>query len=440
MNSNIKFLIISVLFVLITISSKSQGKQLIHFNIDSIRNDTGNFAANIIIDNDSNKWFNTRNGIFRYNNRGFNFFKLPDILYKNKKSLTIKKFVIENNHKIWVYYSYIDLNKKTGYKLMTFDSTRYFYVDTINKEFPVNIINDMKADPGDTIWIATNKGLVTMKDSIWTIYTSQTSNIPSDTIYNIELGADGIKWFTTKKGLYKYQYNIWTKYSDLNPEVIKSDRLGNLWFGAEATGYVSLRKFITDNWENYWTYSWGGGAQYKLTNIESDTINNIWFSVYDNVSVKAGSLKKMRYNSNKDWVIDNDGIDGFPPNTRVHSLMCEDNNDLWIGADNNLWIYNPAGVDESTNDINNKDNSLSLSAFPNPISNSTKIVYYNNNRTLVTIKIYDICGKEIKLLLNEIRNEGQHEIIFKNEDLASGIYFVNVTIGKMSENRKLIKQ
>jgi flagellar hook assembly protein FlgD len=61
----------------------------------------------------------------------------------------------------------------------------------------------------------------------------------------------------------------------------------------------------------------------------------------------------------------------------------------------------------------------------------------------VTIKIYDILGREVITLLNGRREAGYHNVIWngKNKfgrDVASGVYFYKIVAGKFIQTRKML--
>ena len=67
--------------------------------------------------------------------------------------------------------------------------------------------------------------------------------------------------------------------------------------------------------------------------------------------------------------------------------------------------------------------------FPNPFNPTTIIEYRLPQKEIVTLKVYDILGREIKSLINEMfQNPGMHKIIFDGRNLSSGVYFYKLTI------------
>ena len=83
--------------------------------------------------------------------------------------------------------------------------------------------------------------------------------------------------------------------------------------------------------------------------------------------------------------------------------------------------------------------------YPNPFNSITKIKFQIPNvghpdlsGQTVSIKVFDISGKEVATLINENLNPGTYEVRFDAGDLPSGIYFYRMQTEKFSETKKLI--
>jgi len=76
--------------------------------------------------------------------------------------------------------------------------------------------------------------------------------------------------------------------------------------------------------------------------------------------------------------------------------------------------------------------------YPNPFNPVTTIKYSLGENAFVSLKIYDITGKEITTLVNEEKSSGVHEILFNASNLASGSYFYTIKTPKFSETKKLV--
>lgn len=75
--------------------------------------------------------------------------------------------------------------------------------------------------------------------------------------------------------------------------------------------------------------------------------------------------------------------------------------------------------------------------FPNPFNPTTSISYQIAKQSLVTLKVYDILGNEIAVLVNEIKNPGKFEVKFDGTNLSSGIYFYKLSADNFNFVKKL---
>ncbi|MBA4407232.1 hypothetical protein C0389_08165 [bacterium] len=70
--------------------------------------------------------------------------------------------------------------------------------------------------------------------------------------------------------------------------------------------------------------------------------------------------------------------------------------------------------------------------YPNPFNPSTKINFSIPNSQFVTLKVYDILGRELATLVNEEKLPGTYEVKFDGSTLPSGIYFYRLQAGNPS--------
>jgi len=75
--------------------------------------------------------------------------------------------------------------------------------------------------------------------------------------------------------------------------------------------------------------------------------------------------------------------------------------------------------------------------YPNPFNPSTTIQFSLVEDSRVSLKIYDILGREVADLINENLSSGQHAISFNGSNLPSGNYFLSLVAGKFSEVKKM---
>ena len=78
---------------------------------------------------------------------------------------------------------------------------------------------------------------------------------------------------------------------------------------------------------------------------------------------------------------------------------------------------------------------------PNPFNPTTSISYELFEESHVTLKVYDLIGKEITTLVDETQAKGDYTVDFdasRYSNLTSGIYFYKLTTDKYSDVRKMI--
>ncbi|MCC6865439.1 MAG: choice-of-anchor B family protein [Ignavibacteria bacterium] len=77
--------------------------------------------------------------------------------------------------------------------------------------------------------------------------------------------------------------------------------------------------------------------------------------------------------------------------------------------------------------------------YPNPFNPSTTIKYNLPKETYVTIKVFDITGRQVALLADELKQAGSYSINYDAGKLSSGIYFYNLhTSNGFSETKKMV--
>jgi hypothetical protein len=76
--------------------------------------------------------------------------------------------------------------------------------------------------------------------------------------------------------------------------------------------------------------------------------------------------------------------------------------------------------------------------YPNPFNPTTTISYSLPKTGLITLKVYDILGREVATLVNEEKVAGNYIVDFNASKLASGTYIYRITAGSNSEVKKMI--
>ncbi len=76
--------------------------------------------------------------------------------------------------------------------------------------------------------------------------------------------------------------------------------------------------------------------------------------------------------------------------------------------------------------------------YPNPFNPLTTIEYSVAKTEFVNLKIYDILGNEVAMLINEEKSPGNYKVEFDGSKFSSGVYIYKLTAGGFSKNKKMI--
>jgi hypothetical protein len=122
--------------------------------------------------------------------------------------------------------------------------------------------------------------------------------------------------------------------------------------------------------------------------------------------------------------------------------------DIFFANENTGWIAGYDGMILKTTNagstfIANQNNRTPseyklFQNYPNPFNPSTIIKFHIKDSKFVTLKIYDILGKEIATLVNEGLHPGIYEFNFDASKLNSGIYICKMNTDGFTETKKMV--
>ncbi|MFZ1517925.1 MAG: glycosyl hydrolase 53 family protein [Ignavibacteriaceae bacterium] len=162
---------------------------------------------------------------------------------------------------------------------------------------------------------------------------------------------------------------------------------------------------------------------WDITNLvltrESSSVNNgsFWSGVayYPNSTISGNQEYK--------FFIENDSQNGWENNVanRNFIIPSHDTTISWVYFDNQPVVTD---VDEESEPVSN---FILNQNYPNPFNPTTNIQYEINNLQFVTLKVFDVLGNEVAILVNEEKTAGNYKINFTASELSSGIYFFRLT-------------
>ncbi|MBS1516376.1 MAG: T9SS type A sorting domain-containing protein [Bacteroidetes bacterium] len=204
----------------------------------------------------------------------------------------------------------------------------------------------------------------------------------------------------------------------------------------ENTGWVP--NFPNVNKTTDGGISW---ATYNVTSNSGESFYGIKF-----VNLLTGYCIGVSFTSGKIYKTTNGGVnwaaETIPSVAGIYNLQFLNELTGWaVGSRGNTFRTTTGGAVfiSQTSSIVPENFKLSQN-YPNPFNPSTRINYELKNTNYVTLKVFDLLGKEVASLVNEKQNAGSYAVDFNSTEynLPSGIYFYTLAAGEFKETRKMI--
>lgn len=164
-------------------------------------------------------------------------------------------------------------------------------------------------------------------------------------------------------------------------------------------------------------------AQNSNVTLSSNNIDNV---IINNITVNNDCSFSINNTNQNNAIITIEGTITVNGNFTVSnnvSLNFVSNLDRYILGNGMHNLTNLSGNSYGSQNTNNIASEYTISQnYPNPFNASTKINYYLPVASNVTIKIYDVTGKEVMTLVNEYQNAGNYNVTFNSNEISSGAY------------------
>ena len=129
-------------------------------------------------------------------------------------------------------------------------------------------------------------------------------------------------------------------------------------------------------------------------------------------------------------------------NLNGSEIVFTDSNHGWLLCDSSKVFHTSNNGGIITAITPNKSNTptqyLLMQNYPNPFNPTTIIHYALPKAGEVTLRLYDMLGREVKTLVNEYKTEGVYDVTFNASDLASGVYIYQLKAGNFVASKKLL--
>jgi photosystem II stability/assembly factor-like uncharacterized protein len=341
------------------------------------------------------------------------------------------------------------LNTNTGYAcggnnklLKTTDSGENWNIFTPAAIYP----NDMYVLNEDTIWLAsmsnptggvfrtTNGGiswqqqinLGSMNPNHIYFYNGRLGFIGRDNFYLRRTSDGGVNWsLISGTGGFLDMYFV-DSLTGWKTSMQKTTNGGITWVNQELpSGGIILTNFIS-----------------SFSNINKDTIwGNGGFVLFPNNQVR--SILNRTTNGGDNWLFQ------IPDTSKINNIVYNYinfvNKDYGWAYGGSTGIHTTTGGDTvfyvKVKQISTEvPQGFSLyQNYPNPFNSSTIIKFQLSKPADIIIRLFDITGREVSVILNEKLNTGVYEITFDSNNYSSGIYYYSlITDGQLIDTKKMI--
>lgn len=265
--------------------------------------------------------------------------------------------------------------------------------------------------------------------------TCVTSAVESDNVTRvIYVGTDDAKLsVSTNSG------TSWEDRTGILPQRYITDVLADK--RDPATAYVTLSGYNLDetNPHVFRTTDYGLNWTDISGNIPDVPVNSIIIDYDEDSTLYIGTDAGVFFTQNlgAEWVVLGTGL----PNSPVFDLNYHQPTQKLVAGTHgrSLFEFDLTGVTNINEDIDPVVTDFVLyQNYPNPFNPSTKISWQTSAGTYQSLKVYDVLGNLVSVLVDEYKPAGNHEVVFNAERLSSGIYFYKLQAGNFSQIKKMI--
>lgn len=382
-------------------------------------------------------------------------------------------YVANNQVRIWNVYN-TAIAAHTATNVRTFDivasSTGALYL--YNDELATNNIRRYGTIDGGFTWVQT--GLMTGSGAFPTMCMSGTGDTVFINYYGTPFGSDTT---TAKIRVARYRetapgFLSSAGFQDIATETVSKNEFitaafgGVVWFFYThgTTGSIDIKaRGSTDGGTTYspvFTMPSNPGVDEYWIDVRyfTESPGGIDFSFYRD-SLQSGTptnntdklMSMYAYINTPTTFSTPEQISNHPPGWSsanyvpqiVEQLALENYGFVWVGLDapSNWRVYYDASniTTSITNNGSNTPGTFALyQNYPNPFNPVTNINFDVPKNGYVTLKVYDILGKEVQTLVSRDLSSGSYTVDFNASKITSGVYFYRLEAGDYVETRKMV--
>ncbi len=307
---------------------------------------------------------------------------------------------------------------------------------------------------GDSVWVKRYNGPGNSTDQSFSIAVDGSGNVyvtgeirGSETSYDYAT----IKYNSSGDSIWIRKYNGPGNYFDEANSIVVDDS-GNVFVTGRSNGVGTNFDYATIKYnssgDSVWVkrYNGPGNSDDYANSIAVDASGNVYVTGYSSGLGTGLDYATIKYNSSGDsvWVKRYNGPGNYYD--EATSIAVDGYGNVYVtgssggigsGADYATIKYSQStGIGQISSNIP-EEYSLSQN-YPNPFNPATNLEFGISDLGFVSLKVYDILGKEIITLVNEKLSPGNYKVEFDGRGLTSGVYFYRLNTGEFTDTKRMI--
>ena len=235
----------------------------------------------------------------------------------------------------------------------------------------------------------------------------------------------GVIWKSTDSGF------SWIADSTVAPDPINElyffDSLNVIGIGGDRELLYGIGMVKTSTGGNFWEY-----FELEILGVA----NSMDFRTPAEGWASLGSIQAFIYTT--DSAVTWKEV-STPGNAEINDIIFIDSTKGFaVGKDGVILKYNYEPNSIKGDSKNQPQEFVLLQNYPNPFNPTTVISYQLSVNGLVLLKVYDVLGNEIAVLVNEEKQSGTYNVEFNAEGLSSGVYYYKLTAGNYIFTKKMM--
>ena len=212
--------------------------------------------------------------------------------------------------------------------------------------------------------------------------------------------------------------------------------------------YLTVR-YNVNNGDTIWTARYNGptsGIDLPLS-VVPDPSGNVYVTGYSEGSGTGYDYATLKYNNAgmQEWLI---RFNGAGNGTDIANTVAVDTmGDVYVtgsssgnGTANDIvtikYSQSPSGVSNQSSGL--PENYYLAQNYPNPFNPNTIISFAVPAQEFVSLKVFDVLGRQVEVLINENKEPGYYEVNFDASSLPSGTYLYEIRAGNFIDTKKMI--